>query len=240
MSETALAIPDEVTDALTAEQKDRLAYLEGRIAKNFMAFVEVGMALKEIRDNHLFIETHPTFEMYVRDKYEIAKNTANQKIQAAEVLMMLQPVPPDADSLVGGQLTAIAVNPDDETAPPEYNLLPNEAQARKLAELPPKDRPDAWKRACQRGIERHGRVTAKTVAEVVAEKLGKRTELALVKAKASVKPAKKDEFVDPSFTKALQAFLDEISAARIRSWYGVPKSSVLMALRVVLQAIEAE
>ena len=236
----AVAIPDEVTDALTAEQKDRLNHLEGVIKKNFRGFVEVGLALKAIRDERLYIASHLTFEQYCRDKFELSRKVSYDKINAAEVVDLLSSTQEDSDSAVDVEF----VTNCDIDAAPETEIQPLESHARKLAELPPEDRPDAWKRACQRGIERHGRVTAKTVAEVVAEALGKRTEEAIATAKKCTNVSKKTnreiEFVDPAFTKALNTFLEEISAARIRNWYGAPKTSVLKALRVVLQAIEAE
>ena len=235
----AVAIPDEVSTALTPAQRDRLNHLEGVIKANFQGFVEVGLALKAIRDERLYIETHFTFEQYCRDQFELSRKVSYDKIKAADVVKLLEPVEPD--SIVDGEF----VTKCDTDTPPKTIMRPLEAHARKLAELPAEDRPEVWKRAVQRGIENHGRVTAKTVAEVVAEALGKRTDKALSHATRTAKSIPKggdtgDDVAVSAFCDTLQAFLNEISVARLLKWKDVPKSRVLDSLRAVLVAIEME
>lgn len=237
MSEAAAAMHNGALPFLTTEQHERLTRFEGVIKRNFQGFVEVGLALKAIRDERLYIASHQSFEQYCREKFELERTLAYKKIEAAEVVRLLEP--PETGSSVTGELV------ENFDTRPVVNLWtqPLESHARKLAELPVEDRPEAWRRAVQRGVENHGRVTAKTVGGVVSEMLGKRTEKALITAKNSTLHIKKDggeEFWDPSFTEALQALLNEIGAARLRSWRGAPKNKVISALKDVINCLEME
>ena len=233
----AVAVPDEVTTALTAAQKDRLNHLEGVITRNFMAFVEVGMALKEIRDSKLYIESHQTFESYARAKFELARDAAYRKISAAEVVKSLEPT--KKDSIVDGQFVGFS---DIDTLPP-VSIMPIEAHARKLGELPPEDRPEAWNRAVNVGLSERGRVTAKAVALAVAqlkyEKTGKKLEETAAKRPALHAIAPEGTSCK-RYLDALQNLYQEIEFARQRAFADVPRWEVIKDLKALLNFLEAE
>jgi len=75
----------EIAEPITRQEIDRRNELEAIVEKNLSAFVTVGMALRSIRDERLYRETHDTFEKYVRDRFDIARRTAYQHIEAASI-----------------------------------------------------------------------------------------------------------------------------------------------------------
>lgn len=71
--------------ALTPGESRHLTMLEKRIERGLGTFREVGEALLEIRDKRLFRVTHPSFEGYCRDKWQLDRGRAYQLMSAAEV-----------------------------------------------------------------------------------------------------------------------------------------------------------
>lgn len=69
-----------VTSTQTIETT-RLQELEKIVETGLQTFVEVGQALMEIRDSQLYLETHRTFEEYVRARWGWARRTAYQYIE---------------------------------------------------------------------------------------------------------------------------------------------------------------
>jgi N6-adenosine-specific RNA methylase IME4 len=80
----ALAVPED--GVLSASEQRRLAQLEAVVERGIDTFIEVALALVEIRDRRLYRATYPTFEGYVRARFQLAKRTAYGYIQAASVL----------------------------------------------------------------------------------------------------------------------------------------------------------
>jgi hypothetical protein len=67
---------------------DRLADLEQIIDKGKAAFIEVGEALAEIRDNQLYKEKCSTFEAYLDERWQISRAQGYRLIAAAKVAEM--------------------------------------------------------------------------------------------------------------------------------------------------------
>lgn len=150
------AMPQQLS--LTLPEHDRLAELEAVVERGVQTFVEVGDALAEIRDRRLYRGTHGTFEAYCGNRWGIARSTAYQLIEAAEVVENVRH---------GGHET----------------LPANERQARPLAALPAEQQPEAWALALAEG---NGKPTAadvkRAVAILVATPEGKRAVAATAKA----------------------------------------------------------
>lgn len=89
----ALAAPTAVPDApaLSPAEARHLQALERRIEKGLKTFVEVGLALLEIRDKQLFRLSHTSFEAYCRDRWSMDRQRAYQLMGAAEVAQILPP-----------------------------------------------------------------------------------------------------------------------------------------------------
>jgi hypothetical protein len=127
---------------MNEEITTRLTDLEGVIERGLATFIEVGQALREIRDSRLYRERYSTFEDYCRERWEFNDRRASQLIAAAEV--------------------STTVGTSEIPAPA------NEAVARELAPLrgDPERLRDVWARAVERG---EGRPTALDVMAVKAE-----------------------------------------------------------------------
>ncbi len=71
---------------LTKLERLRLTELESIVEPGLKTFDEVGKALEEIRNQKLYRETERTFQAYCRNKWNIARRTAYQLIDAARVM----------------------------------------------------------------------------------------------------------------------------------------------------------
>ena len=104
-------------------------------------FVEVGLALMEIRDARLYRAEFGTFEEYCRERWGMASSRARQLIAAADTVRNLETV------------TMVTVFPATER------------QARPLAALPPAQQREAWERVLETAPD--GKITAAHVQAVV-------------------------------------------------------------------------
>lgn len=86
---TDMATYEAGTAVLTPAEARHLRALEGRIERGLMKFYEVGDSLLEIRDKRLFRLTHPSFESYARERWELDRARAYQLMGAAEVVTAL-------------------------------------------------------------------------------------------------------------------------------------------------------
>lgn len=121
---------------LTAPERSDLRRLESIIEKGKQTFVEVGQALKQIRDEKLYREKWNTFDAYCEDRFDFKRRYADRLIEAAEIKM----------SPIGLKIS-------------------NEAQAREVAKTPPKKRSEVVKTAEKIAKEAGKPVSAKVIAE---------------------------------------------------------------------------
>lgn len=73
-------------NALTVSEVEHLEKLEKVVQRGKKAFLQVGNALKEIRDAKLYRSTHGTFAKYVEQRFGFKRHNAMLLIQAAEVV----------------------------------------------------------------------------------------------------------------------------------------------------------
>lgn len=105
--------------ALTTTESRDLARCEKIIERGQKTFLEVGIALSEIRDRKLYRERADTFQDYCSQVWGFTRQRAHQLIEAAKVETQLQECQPVVDA-----------NP----------VLPTERHARELARLPEEQR----------------------------------------------------------------------------------------------------
>lgn len=148
----------------------RLSELEAVITKNFQGFYMVGCALAEIKTDRLYRNTHVTFEDYCRERFEIARQTAYQYIEAKKVVDNVR---------LGGQTEIFPLN---------------ERQVRPLTRLEPDVQQQVWEKAVQTAPD--GKVTAQHVNKVVRELLGAKTKEKAETIKEKIAPAVSGEFTD--------------------------------------------
>jgi hypothetical protein len=125
MKTTALATLLEKYGSLTKADTARLKELEAVIQRGTKTFIEVGLALAEIRDLRLYRQTHATFEAYCAEQWGWTRQRSYQLMNAATVVKLL---------------------------PAEMSTrVDNEATARELAKLEPKEREKVLLAIEQRG-----------------------------------------------------------------------------------------
>jgi len=132
-------------EALDLAGGHRLAELEKVINRGKKSFIEVGMALAEIRDLRLYRLTFKTFEGYCREKWGWGRQRAYELIAASEAARLL----PEAvnQNVIHG--------------------LQNERQARVIARIPKAVRAEVLEAVIEAGP-----VTARAIHEA-AEKAGR-------------------------------------------------------------------
>jgi len=125
---------------LTVQEETRKAQLEATIERGMQTFVEVGLALMEIRDDRLYRAEFGSFEEYCRDKWGWGRAHAYRLIDAAQVV--------------------------ENVSHGRQNVAPaTERQARPLAALEPEQQREAWERVLETAP--NGKITAAHVQAVV-------------------------------------------------------------------------
>jgi polyhydroxyalkanoate synthesis regulator phasin len=109
-----------MSNQLTTLDRSNLRKLESTIEKGIETFIEVGSALKQIRDQKLYREGFKSFDSYVQEKWMLSRRYAYQLIESAEV----------AQNVHHGAQNPVAI--------------PNERTARELGKLPPEEQPKVW------------------------------------------------------------------------------------------------
>lgn len=152
---------------LTEDDRATLATAEAVIESGLKTFCQVGRALAQVRDERLYRATHETFEDYCRERWDMARASAYQFIDAAAVTSNL--------SANGGQIL-----PDSERV------------TRPLTSLPPEEQSPAWERAVHSAGGKQP--TAKQVKQAVAKVTGRPAPPTVVRSDA---PACEDESQEP-------------------------------------------
>ena len=122
----------DVRHELPTTDRERLVELEAVVDRGLRTFVEVGLALATIRDEHLYRATHSSFKAYLRERWNFDQPFAYNRIYAAQV--------------------AVAISAEHGSLPAGISL---EAM-RALVPLLNRDGPDAVARAWGQVMERHG------------------------------------------------------------------------------------
>jgi hypothetical protein len=126
---------------LSAEQEKKLVQCEATIGNHAKSFYQVGLALKDIRDEKLHL-AFDSFEKYCQQKWEMGSSHAYRLIDAAIVM----------DKLT-------------KELPKEVPLPSNEGQVRPLAELKPRRWVEVWKQVVEAAGEKP--ITAKLVETTI-------------------------------------------------------------------------
>ena len=136
--------------ARSSEKDTRLRELEATIEQGVHTFVDVGLALLEIRDTRLYRASHATFDAYCRERWGWQRAHAYRLIDGAKVARLMSPIGDTPET---------------------------ESQARELVPLARQDEREAvevWREL----RERHGdKVTAELVKEAVSTRLSSRAHV---------------------------------------------------------------
>lgn len=125
-----------LTKSLTAAQSARKAELETIITEGLASYQKAGEALKAIRDEELYLDDHDTFEDYCQERWGFTARLGYQLIDASETANRCEQVV----------------------------RIPNEATAREIAKLEPKEQVKVAKELAKSG-KRLNSTTAKREVE---------------------------------------------------------------------------
>lgn len=128
---------------LDPNERQQLVECESVIEAGLASFVEVGVALAEVRDSKLYRQTHSTFEDYCRERWGLKRQRAYELIEASDVTRSLSEI---SDTM-----------PSRESHAAELAPLRNEPE--RMAE--------AWKQANDTAEEEGRKVTAADVRKAV-------------------------------------------------------------------------
>lgn len=179
---------------LSFEERQERDALEQTVVQ---AFYIAGQSLNALRDKRLYRETHPTFETYIRDRFDFTRAAAYYLIDAFQVV----------ENLKCQQIVDIC------------KVLPTkESQCRPLAKLSPEKQREAWNKAVE--LAKNRVPSAKRVKEAVKSLIGEnQTEKELDPKKNKellYKPGNGIDYVvqlDEDTYKMLQAFQDKMGTA---------------------------
>jgi hypothetical protein len=93
------------------DKRDRLGELEVVIERGLTTFVEVGNAIREIRDSKLYKESHGTFEDYCRERWGWSRVHAHRQMEAANTAELL-PIGNIPNEAVARELAPLKGDPE--------------------------------------------------------------------------------------------------------------------------------
>jgi hypothetical protein len=138
-----------MSDITLADIGTRLAECEARIEAGLPTFIDVGNAIREIRDERLYRENFDTFEEYCRERWGWGRSYVNKQIEAANTVELVGTIVP----------------------------ISNEAQARELTPLA-KANPDGAQELWGELVSEHGdKLTATKIKQAVASRMKREKEL---------------------------------------------------------------
>jgi hypothetical protein len=97
-------------------ERTRLAELEQVVDRGLQTFLEVGQALREIRDSRLYREDYSTFEAYLDERWGMSRSRGYRLIDAAAVAELVSPMGDIPNERQARELVPLLDQPDDLVA----------------------------------------------------------------------------------------------------------------------------
>lgn len=94
------------------DKPSRLGELETVIERGLTTFVEVGNAIREIRDSKLYKDSHDTFEKYCRERWGWNRNYADKQVRAADTAAVLGTFVPIPNEAVAREFAPLKSDPE--------------------------------------------------------------------------------------------------------------------------------
>jgi hypothetical protein len=125
-----LEIAQPTSLPLTTEEKIRLGQLELTVERNLTGFIQCGRALLNIREEKLYRERYATFAEYCRERFAIARSTADQLCRSTQVYQALETTLAGSNTPVPENVSELALRPISRLPGPEL-----QAQTWRVASL---------------------------------------------------------------------------------------------------------
>ena len=197
-------------DLMSPDETSRLAELEEVIKADIKGFIRVGMALKEIKEKRLYRSKQVTWELYLKNEWDIGKSYADYKMRAVDVLENLK-----------------------QTSTMVEVLPKNERQIRPLTLIPPDQQAAAWKKAISRS---GGKVNALAVMKEVKEILEAKKD----EEKSGIqKDIVKEVTVPDDFSNQLTKLIEIMSMHRKSGWKGFNRKKALEFINAIEQYLKS-
>lgn len=211
---------------LTVSEIKRLEELEGVVKNNFLAFVELGTALAEIRDKRLYRNDEGrTWEGYCRELWDMSSRHAERLIASSVVIENLKTRP------IG------RISPDH----PGFVLPINESQARPLANLEPEEQKKIWEHILERRLTQFKKgqfpkITATTVKKAVQKFHGENLDVTIDQTIKESTEGRKD-VKSEQFFEAYNVFTEQIKKEHASNWRHTSRDYVFKSLSNLLDLI---
>jgi len=197
-------------DLMSPDETSRLAELEEVIKADIKGFIRVGMALKEIKEKRLYRSKQVTWELYLKNEWDIGKSYADYKMRAVDVLENLK-----------------------QTSTMVEVLPKNERQIRPLTLIPPDQQAAAWKKAISRS---GGKVNALAVMKEVKEILEAKKD----EEKSGIqKDIVKEVTVPDDFSNQLTKLIEILALYRKSGWKGFNRKKALEFVNAIEQYLKS-
>ena len=140
----------EVVHELSEQEEAERHRLELKVER---AFLEAGLALRELRDRRLYRNTYKTFEAYCQDRFGFGRAHSYRLIDAVTVVENLR----------------FAEDEKDALSPNRRQILPTKLeQVRPLTGLEPDEQREVWQQAVEQA---DGKVPAGRTVKSIVERL---------------------------------------------------------------------
>ncbi len=196
-------------ELLTPDERKVLDELELFITDNIKVFFGVGVALIRIRDDKLYRQTHPTFEAYCRDRFDMAARTAYQYICASETVGRIKKC---------AQIARIPAN---------------EAQVRPLTRLEPDAQLQAWQMVVETAPD--GKITARHVAGVVANLLGEQLRN---KAREQQQATRSSQALPEDIKDSIWQLIEQVRDARLNHLSKTARMDIKKRIEAILNLLD--
>lgn len=209
---------------MSLEEENRLKELETIIKQDLNGFIRVGMALKEIKDSHLYRSQYTSWKDYLKTEWDLTRAYADYQINAFNVVENLNQKCNHGCTFE---------NENGHHGATSDLLLPrNERQARPLTLLPPVQQITAWEQVIKRT---EGKVTALEVSKVVEEFLAKKhtKESELIKKQVNMSAGISDDF-----SEAFSIIIDVIDKHRAAGWKNLKRKKALALVNAIMDHLK--
>jgi hypothetical protein len=222
---------DDGLETLLPCEETQLAACEQVIAQGLGTFLDVGRCLAEIRDNRLYKATHKSFEKYCKERWDLSKPYATQKICGYEAVAMLEQKMVAIATENDGEEKTVAIGDKN----PEIILPRNEAQARPLSRLTPDQQVEAWSLVLE-WVNGGAKLTSYLVGKAAKQVLAAAGQEVLEKVRRqSEQPS---TLVSRLFQKRLQDLMDVIAQEYNSGWRTTSKKEVISRLKSMILAVD--